>query len=225
MEFKITIPTSLSEIKLKQYQQFLKVASDNDENNFLQQKIVQIFCGVELKYVNAMKQKDVNDIANSILNLLNKKPKLINRFKIGSLEFGFIPNLDEMTNGEYIDLDTYIVDWQNMHRAMAVLYRPITKTQKERYLIEPYVSSITYAEVMEHAPLDVVISAVVFFWDLGKELLRSTANYLAHSREVQNILSKHSSVNGGVGTEAYTLSLKAMLQDLTKLQNFHYTSL
>ena len=38
------------------------------------------------------------------------------------VEYGFIPNLDDMSFGEYVDLDTYIGDWQNIHRAMAVLY-------------------------------------------------------------------------------------------------------
>jgi hypothetical protein len=54
------------------------------------------------------------------------------------VEYGFIPNLDDMSFGEYVDLDTYLGDWQNIHRAMAVLYRPIREKRGERYNIVPY---------------------------------------------------------------------------------------
>lgn len=216
MKYKLTIPTSLAEIKLKQYQQFLKVVSDNDNEDFLQQKAIQIFCGVPLIYVSQMKQKDVNDIANKIITLFSQKPKLINRFFIGSLEFGFIPNLDEMTSGEYIDLDSYISNWQEMHKAMAVLYRPITEKQKDKYLIETYVSSINYAEVMEHMPLEVALSATVFFWTLGIDLLKSTKNYLEKDKAAMNILKQHNLDKNGGGILPSMDLLRETLEDLMK---------
>lgn len=220
MELKVKVPTSLNDIKLKQYQQFLAVADDGE---FLQQKMLQIFCGVELKHVADMRQKDVTEITTNISNLFNQKPKLIRNFKIGSLDFGFIPNLEEMTNGEYMDLDNYITDWQQMHKAMAVLYRPIIKKQKDKYLIEKYNGSITYAEVMEYAPLDVAFGAVVFFWNLGNELLNSTLTYLENNQEVQSILNKHNSENVGDGIQVSMPLLKEMLPDLMMLQDYPYT--
>ena len=216
MKYKLTIPTSLAEIKLKQYQQFLKVASDNDNEDFLQQKAIQIFCGVPLIYVSQMKQKDVNEIASKIIALFSQKPKLINRFKIGDLEFGFIPNLDEMTSGEYIDLDSYISNWQEMHKAMAVLYRPITEKQKDKYLIEPYVSSINYAEVMEQMPLEVALSATVFFWTLGIDLLKSTKNFLEKDKAAMNILKQHNLDKNGDGILQSMDLLRETLEDLMR---------
>jgi hypothetical protein len=224
MDLKITIPTKLSEINLKQYQAFLKVAKDNKDTEFLQQKMLQIFCGVDLKHVSSMRFKDVNDITNNLSNLFTQKTKLINRFTIGSLEFGFIPNLEEMTNGEYMDLDTYITDWDSMHKAMAVLFRPIIKKQKDKYLIEQYNGSITYAEVMEHMPLDVALGAVVFFWDLGNELLSSTMNYLENNKEVQTTLKAHNLANAGDGINLSMPSLKEMFQDLMPLRDYPYTN-
>jgi len=213
---RITIPTSLQEITLKQYQQFLQIAAQNDSENFLQQKAIQIFCNVPLKFVTEMKHKDVTEIANKIIALFSQKPKLITQFFIGSLEFGFIPNLDEMTSGEYIDLDTYFTDWQQMHKAMAVLYRPITEKQKDKYAIEPYVSSINYAEVMETMPLEVTLSATVFFWTLGIELLSSTKNYLEQDKAVMNTLKLGSSGKDGAGIIQSMDLLKATLEDLMK---------
>ena len=172
MKIELTIPTSLNEIKLAQYQKFLSIVKDNEESEFLQQKMVQIFCGIDLKDVASIRYKDVVEINQNINNLFTKENKFIQRFKMGGVEFGFIPNLDEMSTGEYMDLDAYITDWETMHNAMAVLYRPITNKLGTKYNIEEYKGSVTYADVMRHAPLDVVLGAMVFFLQFRERLIK-----------------------------------------------------
>lgn len=222
MKLELNIPTHLGEIKLLQYQKFLKIAKENEESEFLHQKMVQIFCGIELKDVASIKRKDVAIITSNLGELFNSNHKLITRFKLGGAEFGFIPNLDDMTQGEYVDLDSYISDWDEMHKAMAVLYRPITNKVGDRYQIEEYKGSISYANVMRHAPLDVVLGAVVFFYHLGNELLKSTVTYLEENLMKMNIASKHNSAKDGDGIVHSMLSLKETLDDLMKFQNFPY---
>jgi hypothetical protein len=220
MKIELTIPTTLNDIKLVQYQKFLSIAKDNEEGEFLQQKMVQLFCGIDLKDVAQIRYKDVAEITANINNLFTKENVFIQRFKMGGVEFGFIPNLDDMTTGEYMDLDTYITDWETMHNAMAVLYRPITNKLGNKYQIEEYKGSITYADVMRHAPLDVVLGAMVFFYNLGNDLLKSTINYLENNQEVQNILNKHNSENVGDGMQVSMLSLKETLEDLMKFPSY-----
>jgi hypothetical protein len=223
MKIELTIPTSLNEIKLAQYQKFLSIVKENEESEFLQQKMVQIFCGIDLKDVASIRYKDVAEINQNINNLFTQENKFIQRFKMGGVEFGFIPNLDEMTTGEYMDLDAYITDWDTMHNAMAVLYRPITNKLGNKYQIEDYKGSITYADVMKHAPLDVVLGAMVFFYNLGNDLLSSTINYLEMNQEVQNILNKHNLENVGDGIQVSMLLLKETLEDLMKFPSYQYT--
>jgi len=220
MKIELTIPTTLNDIKLAQYQKFLSIVKDNEESEFLQQKMVQLFCGIDLKDVAQIRYKDVAEITANINNLFTKENQLIQRFKMGGVEFGFIPNLDEMSTGEYMDLDTYITDWDTMHNAMAVLYRPITNKLGNKYQIEEYKGSITYAEVMRHAPLDVVLGAMVFFYNLGNDLLKSTVNYLEKNQEVQDILTKHNLENVGDGIQVSMLLLKETLEDLMKFPSF-----
>lgn len=222
MKLELNIPTHLGEIKLAQYQRFLKIAESNEDSEFLHQKMVQYFCGVDLKDIANIKHKDVKEITSSIAKMFEVKHPFIPRFKMGGVEFGFIPNLDEMTQGEYMDLDTYITDWQEMHKAMAVLFRPIKNKVQDKYSIEDYNGSITYSEVMRHAPLDVVLGAVVFFYHLGNELLRSTLTYLEENPQMKDLMSKHNSENGGDGIHQSMLSLKETLDDLMKLPNFLY---
>ena len=223
MKLKITIPNKLSEINLLQYQKFLSIAKDNEDSEFLHQKMVQIFCGIDLKEVAQIKYKDVAEITTTISTMFNVNHKHIPTFKMGGVEFGFIPNLDEMTFGEYTDLDTYITDWDNMHKAMAVLYRPITKKGlNNTYDIEDYKGSATYADVMKHIPLDVCFGANVFFYSLGNELLKATIHYLENNKEIQDILQHQTLELNGVGIVQSMLLLKETLTDLTQLQDYRF---
>jgi len=223
MKYELNIPTELGEVKLSQYQKFLKIAKDNEDSELLHQKMVQIFCGIDLKEVAEIKFKDVVDITDSLGRMFDvKNHKFIQKFKMGGIEFGFIPNLEDISFGEYTDLDTYLSDWQQMHKAMAVLYRPIKKNGLNgTYEIDKYNGSITYSEVMKHAPLNVVLGANVFFYNLGNELLASTMDYLEKDKEVMTILHQHNSVKDGDGIVQSMLLLKETLQDLMKLPNYH----
>jgi hypothetical protein len=219
MKVKISIPTNLNEIKLSQYQKFLKIVQDNEESDFLNHKMVQIFCGVDLNIVDAMRQKDVEDAVNTIGGLFKQMPPLQQKFEMNGTTFGFIPNLDDMSSGEYMDLDGYITNWDDMHRAMAVLYRPIKQKLGEKYLIEDYEGTERYAEKMKDMPLDVVLGSVVFFWHLGRELLKSTMDYLVENPQIAT-LNKANLEKGGDGILQSMHLLREMLDDLMKLQNY-----
>lgn len=214
MKLQITIPTSLDEITLEQYQKFLSIAKDNPDGEFLQHKMVEIFCGIDLKDTAKISFKDVNEITTNLSNLFTQKYDLKRTFKLGDTEFGFITNLDEITLGEYTDLDKYISNWDMMHNAMAVLYRPITKKLKDKYQIEEYNGSYTYCDAMKFMPVDVALGAVVFFYNLGNELLKSTIHYLENNKEFQNIVNNHNLEVNGVGIHHSMLLLKEMLEDL-----------
>jgi len=220
MKLAITIPTDLSEIKLSQYQKFLNIVEQNEESDFLHHKMIEIFCSVELKYVSQFKHKQIIQIVTTINNLFDKIPPFKNKFTLNGIEYGFIPNLDDISQGEYMDLDNYIVDIANLHRSMAVMFRPIKTKLKDKYIIEPYAGSDMYAEKMLDAPLDVVLASRVFFYHLGRELLKSTLIYLEVNPQIQSILTPHNSENDGAGTHPFMRLLKEMSGDLMKSPNF-----
>jgi hypothetical protein len=207
MDIKITIPENLNEITLSQYKRWLKISEDNDNNNFIQQKMIEIFCHVPLKQVLQIKVEDMNIITETLSKMFDQKTKLINRFTYNDIEFGFIPKLDDMTFGEYVDLDTYLNDWQQMDKAMSVLFRPVIMNKKEKYLIEDYESATKYD--MSNTPLDVVFGSLVFFWDLKSELQKIILNYLQDQQEVEIPQSLLDSVKNGDGINPFTDLLKA----------------
>lgn len=223
MEVKIKVPESLSEITLGQYQKFVKVNTDVNQGDFLAQKMVEIFCNVKLAHVLLIKFTSITEIVAHLNSLFDKEHKLVQTFKLGEIEFGFIPDLEEMTFGEYVDLEAHLQDWDNMHKAMAVMYRPITRKKGEKYEIRPYDATPEFWEVMKLAPVDAVLGAMVFFYNLGKELLEATPSYL--EKELKALTQSNPNLTElGDGITQSMHSLKVALSDLTKLQNSHLRS-
>jgi len=202
MKLEITIPEKLNEITLGQYQQWLKVAEGKEITPFLQQKMIEIFCNVTLKQVLMIKASDVDAITNDIAKVFEEKPKLVTMFKLDEIEFGFIPKLDEMSFGEYIDLDSYLPKWETMHKAMTVLFRPVTYKKKEKYLISDYEGSGKYD--LRNMTLDVVFGSVVFFWNLRNELQKHILNYLANQKDQAISQKLKDLLKSGDGINLYT---------------------
>jgi len=201
MELEINIPDSLNDITLKQYKEYEKIldANKNDVNSerFIYLKMVEIFCGISYEYANKMRLNDFERIVSKITDVLIQQPKLVTKFKMGDSTFGFIPDLEDMTYGEFVDLDTYIHDMDNIEKAMAVLYRPIVKEHKDRYIIDEYRGDL-FHEAMLNMPLSAVVSSVVFFWDLGIDCTNVMMNYLEMEgdKEVQRMLRQDLAENG-----------------------------
>ena len=218
MKVEILVPDSLSDITLEQYQKFVKINTDeNQDTGFLMHKTVEIFCNLDLKDIAKIKFASVREIIEDINKLFEPKQNLIQSFTLGGVEYGFIPVLEDMSFGEYIDLDENFKDWDSMHKAMSVLYRPITLRKGDRYQIEEY-EGIKYAETFKRMPLDVVLGCMVFFYALNRELLKTTLSYL--ERESSQILTTQQHLHlakSGDGIKASMESLREMLPDLTRL--------
>jgi hypothetical protein len=215
MKVEIQIPSSLSEVTLEQYQKFTKLnTEENEDSSFLMQKTVEIFCNLNLQDIAKVKFTYVQEILNDINNLFEKKQDLIPTFTHRGIEYGLIPVLDDMTLGEYVDLDENFTDWDTMHKAMAVLYRPVTLHKGDRYQIEEY-NGLENAETMKQIPLDIVMGCMFFFYNLNEELLKTTLNYL--SQEIPKELTTdqlQTLVKSGGGINQSMDSLKGMLDDL-----------
>jgi hypothetical protein len=224
MKIEIDIPSNLSEISLDRYQKYMITLNNSDDKEFVFQKMIEIFCGLELKEVVKMKASTVIELVQHFDKIFNEKKKFKNRFKLNGVEFGFIPDLEEISWGEYIDIESNIGDFQNIHKALAVMYRPIVKDVKGKYEIEPYKGDLSYSEVLKYAPLDVVLPASVFFWTLGIELISSTLYSLEKMKNKTHIQRMFNSQNNGDGIAQSITSLKETLEDLTKLQGSGFIS-
>ncbi len=211
MQLDILVPTNLREVTLKQYQKYAELETEENKNtSFLLQKMLEIFCNVDLKDVARVRYSDLINVTNDLSNILNKDYSLTQRFKLDGVEYGFVPILEDITLGEFIDLDNYLGEWTNMHKAMSVLYRPIVEKKQERYTIQDYEGA---NEKLIEMPLDIVFGAVVFFYHLSQELLKTTLNYLGQGQELDLDQQAALQLNGD-GISQSLHSLKATLQNL-----------
>ena len=217
MQIEISIPSSLKEVKLKDYQEFLLIEDPTNDD------LLKCVLNIDQKELGKIKASDVDYLMNHINSLFEKEKDFIPTFKMYGIEYGFVPNLDEITYGENKDVTTYINDWGTMHKAMAVLFRPIKKKQRDKYIIEEYEGSHKYSEVMKEMPLNVVMGAMVFFYNLTNVLLKSIPSFLEKEiakEQMQGVISKEN----GEAIQNSILLLNQTLQDLEKLQSSPFIS-
>jgi len=223
MKVKFQVPASLKDIPLKDYiayQKILDANKDAQESEFVTMKMVSIFCNVSYDELQKLSLTQYDVVVQMLQDVFGEKPTFRNRIKIGDTDFGFIPKLDDISLGEYVDLENYMKSPTTYHKAMAVLYRPVTLKVKETYLIEDYESSDKYAEFFLDCDLETALGAMLFFWNLNSELLETTLNYLSRElKEDKNTHLLHHLEKNGVGIKASMESLKEMLPSLTRLQD------
>jgi hypothetical protein len=210
MELKLVVPTSLDEITLEQYQRFARIEGDEE---FRQKKMLEIFCQVPFSDLPKVRLVDATNVLTVLSKTLNQKPELTKFFELKGTKYGFIPALNDISLGEFVDLDNYMKDWATMHRAMAVLYRPVTKEKGERYDIEDYTPDEDREELFKQMPVSVALGAMVFFYRLGNVLAQHTLSSLAKAVKTST-QGKPSSGNDGDGIPPSMLWLQEMSQSL-----------
>ena len=209
MKVKLSIPNTLNEITLGQYQEFSKL--DLKKEAEVQSKMIEIFCKVPKEVVRSMKASDITEICTIINAMFDVEHILINRFELNGVEYGFIPDLENISFGEYVDLDTFMGEDDNLHRAMNVLYRPIDLKQGQRYTLKEYDPDTN--EQAKDYPLNACFGAMVFFYNLGKDLSTAILNSSSKQNE-ENLVRFLASQPNGDGTIQSMQSLTEILRDL-----------
>ena len=228
-DIKLIVPDSLHEIELGQYQTYLASIENLDATEDAEQinrKLIETFCGLKPEQVNLLPLTSIESLLGVLSGAFSEEFELIRHFELDGVKFGFIPKLDEMSLGEYIDLESTFGDWEKMHKAMAILYRVVNFEKGEKYDIVSYETNEELAEAMKMMPLSVVMSCMLFFWNLGTELAQATLTYTqkvvkesSTTSQVREALENH-----GVGINQFMRSLKAMSEDLMKLQPYRSTN-
>jgi hypothetical protein len=214
---RIEVPTDLSQITIGQFLKW-KHASENSSEEFLPFLLISIFCNIELNECIKIPKKQFDEIIETIGKALEQEPKHELRFTMNGVEYGFIPNIDEIKTGEYIDLDTYINT--DPLKAMMVMYRPIKGKYGKLYNIEDYKGTDGF-EIMNDAPASIFLGAKVFFYNLSNELLKCLPSYFNRvmTAEEKTILEKN-----GVGISQLMQSLEEIISNTPKYINYQYSN-
>lgn len=183
---EIRVPSSLSVMTLRDFMAITKIMEETkDLPKMRDKRIVSYYTGDSVHDVDKMPFDEYELILSNIRKCMEKdEPEFIQVFTLDGLDLGFIPNFEkDLTAGEFIDLDTYLQDVQTWHKAMAVLYRPITKVKntgwfKKRFFydiaeyteIEKYTTTEKYSDKMLDMSASIALSAVFFFINLNRQL-------------------------------------------------------
>jgi len=230
MKVEITIPESWDEIRLSQYIQYMKALKPyegvEDYEKVKIEKAMSHFCNIDSETITRLAMENYNDIAASMQKLFQQGQELplVKNFVIGDTKYGFMPSMDAMTYGEYLDLSTYSKDmWANIITIIAILYRPITKEDKAGYEIEAYNgTNEDVVDLFNHAlTMDIVWGAIGFFTLLQKDLLKGM---MAYSMKTLESLKTNSQVletltANGVDISVLQSSQETISQSLKKLQD------
>jgi len=190
---KIVLPENISEITLGQFQRYLKLLTRELSDIEFNKRKIAIFTKLPYRDISKVSSVDFKELLLQIDLALATKAEFTNRFILNDIEYGFIPNLDNISIGEYADLQKYseqlslveddnietmIDGFNEMEKIMAVLFRPIiNKDRFGNYKIESYTADEARNEIMKEMPLSLVNGALVFFSNLANELYNSIQRY------------------------------------------------
>lgn len=143
---------------------------------------ISVISDIPKKLIKELSIQDVAAIMKYMSELqLEENSSLHQIITIDGKQYGFHPNLEDLTLGEYADIETFIQNGikEKMPEIMAILYRPIVEKEKDVYAIEAYDGNIRVrAELMKKMTAEQVQGALVFFYNFVSNFLRIMLLYL-----------------------------------------------
>jgi hypothetical protein len=181
---------------------------------------ISICTGQSVEKLRTMPQKLIEAAGAHIDNLLTQETARFEKVvQMDGKRFGFVPDWDAFTAGEWIDLENYLEDfWKNAHKVMSVLFREVTYELGEKYEVKKYTAKED-ASIFEEMPADLVSGTLLFFWTTRNELLLDMKSSLLEVAEA----AIQSAKNGG-GITSSTPSQEKTSSRWTRLRNFLFKS-
>ena len=182
-EFKLI--NSWADVTLSTWLQLIDFETGTKTENATE--TIAALSDIPKKLVKELSLSDVVAIMNKIGELqVNRDTELKRIITINEVEYGFHPDLSEISLGEYADIEQFIkngVD-TNLPELMSILYRPIKLKKNDIYIIDAYDGDIRMrAEEMKLMSAEQVQSSLFFFYNLGKALSEILPSYLIQKQK------------------------------------------
>ena len=192
-EFKL--PTSWDEVSVAQYSKLmLAIEKEGTTEIELMIKSLEALVGIDGGILTKVPIKMLREAYKQLGELTSNMPsnELSRVVEIDGIEYGIIPDFNELTLGEFVDLDNYLQDnYNNLNKIFAVLYRPVIERDGNNYNIEPYsLKNISDRRELfnNRLSIDTVYGALVFFCSIGSKHIESTLYSLEEEKMSQIII-------------------------------------
>ena len=177
-EFKLI--SSWEEVTLEKWLQLIDFETGTKTEEATE--TIAALSDIPKQLIKELALSDVANIMSKVAELQQKQDTKLKRIiEINDVEYGFHPDLDSISLGEYADIETFIKNGidKNLPELMAVLYRPVKEKKNDIYIIDAYDGDIRLrTEEMKQMSAQQVQSALVFFYTLGKALSEILPLYL-----------------------------------------------
>ena len=187
-------------------EKWVKLSTEKESTTKEAEETIAALSDIPKKLIKELSIKDVAVIMSKVAELQAKQDSELKRIiNVEGEEYGFHPDLDSITLGEYADLETFIKNGIEKHlpEVMAVLYRPIVEKKNKIYTIEAYDGNISIrAEEMKKMSAEQVESALRFFFVFAHELAEILPSYLMEKlTKMTEDLQMKALQKDGVGSE------------------------
>jgi hypothetical protein len=177
-EFKLI--SSWEEVTLEKWLQLIDFETGTKTEEATE--TIAALSDIPKQLVKELALSDVAVIMSKVGELQSKQDTKLKRIiEINGIEYGFHPDLDSISLGEYADIEQFIKNGieSNLPELMAVLYRPIKEKKNDIYIIDAYDGDIRMrTEEMKQMSAQQVQSALVFFYNFAKILSEILPLYL-----------------------------------------------
>jgi hypothetical protein len=181
-EVEIIVPSSWAEVTLERYQDYTNKVSHLENEDEIVLGSISTLCNIPIDIIKMLKVKDIKVIYEKLSKLISVpvNKEIFDKIEIKGVKYGFHPNLDELTLGEFVDLEEQTKDGINgLHNILAILYRPITEEKGKKYNIEPYSDKhLKNARLFQELSIDIVNGVMIFFYNLGNKFIKNSNRYL-----------------------------------------------
>lgn len=173
---------SWNDLTVGQYQEMMSVQTENELSRFIECMAIALDC--DPQDIRDKPYGDWQELSEHF-RFISKQPGGTHEdiIEIDGIQYGIEPNMRSITTGVFIDAEQFKNDpIPNLHRTLALIYRPITKTFLDgSYEIEAHKSAgfERRADLFrDNMSPNVAVSATLFFSIVGMELSIRTLDFL-----------------------------------------------
>jgi len=176
---EFTLINNWSDVTLESWGKLVDFKKESPTEEAL--KTIRTLSDIPEQYIKALSIKDVASILSNLADIQAEERSLLQRIiKVDGVELGFHPNLDEITLGEYADIE-HLIDGgfeKNMADIIAILYRPVISKDGSSYTIEAYDGNYEErSKAIKNMKAQDVQSSLLFFWSFGSALSMTMQSY------------------------------------------------
>lgn len=163
---------SWSDISVGQYQEMMLVQSDSEITKFIE--TISIALETDPQTIRQIPLREYKDL-QARMAFIKEEPLLniVERFEFRGTRYGLEPDMQLISTGVFLDAEHFKHEpTTNLHRTLALIYRPIVSEDEGDWQIEGLLSAgfEKRADLFKELSIETVLGATFFFLNLGIEL-------------------------------------------------------